>query len=73
MPEAGADGTRLALRDPSETMSRRGMPQPGGSLDDAKDRIVVHDHEAAVSAAIELFTRDKAVANLAGNSPHRAA
>jgi hypothetical protein len=43
------------------------------SLDPADNRIFVHDHEAAIRAIIELFARDKAVANLARNSPHRPA
>jgi len=40
------------------------------SLDPADNLIVVYDHEAAISAAIELFTRNEAVANPAGDYPH---
>jgi len=43
------------------------------SLDPSDNPIVVYDHKAAISATIELFTRDEAMANLAGNSPHRPA
>ena len=42
-----------------------------GSLDPVENLMVVHDHEAAIRAIIELFACDEAVANLAGNSPHR--
>jgi hypothetical protein len=43
------------------------------SLDPADNRIVVYNHEAAISATIKLFTRNEAVANLAGDFPHRPA
>jgi hypothetical protein len=32
--------------------------------------MVVHEHKAPITAIIELFTRDEAVVNLAGNFPH---
>ena len=41
------------------------------SPDPVENPMVVHHHEAPINAIIELFTRDEAVANLAGNSPHR--
>jgi hypothetical protein len=44
-----------------------------GSLDPVENSTVVHRHEAAINAIVELFTGDEAVANLAGNSPHWSA
>ena len=32
--------------------------------------MIVHDHKAPINAIIALFTRDEAVANLAGKSSH---
>jgi hypothetical protein len=40
-------------------------------LDLMEDGSVVHDDEAAIRTIMELFTCDKALANLARNSPHR--